>query len=462
MNQRLSQLGIIGFSALLMMSVGLFAFQSLNKLSQSSILNADEKAPTSLSYETRLQKGDEWFQAGHYTEAASEYAYAMQLEPEQAAPYLKLSTTYTASNDPTKAEENAKKAYELEAVPQNLATYAHALLNSGKINEAKALLESSSTPDQSLAYVKGLLALAEGADGKVFFQEALQLSGPVLPTKIQGFLSAYETYESAQGASQTYLSALLSKALLDANEPRLAQNMALSTLKIKSDYRDLWMILGYAQLELNQLAEAEDSFKAAKKIDSIKPEVHYLLGKTHYLQKEYDDCINEMELALLYNFEPAAEAYKKMAESHSALGQYNEALSAYEAMINVDPHSITLFKEPIRIATEEVKDLDRAQTLAQKGTNLFPSEALSHSLLASVHLKKEELEAAETSIQMAFKQNAKDPEAHLIAGLIREKQDNMEGAKWEYKKAFELSQAGDPINVSAAENYNRLMTPVSE
>ncbi len=278
------------------------------------------------------------------------------------------------------------------------------------------------------------------------------------PADLQGFLSAYENHEKAQGSDDSYLNALLSKALLDAQEYALAENLALSILKVKSDYRDVWMILGYTQLELNKLAEAEDSFKAAKKIDSVKPEVHYLLGNTHFLQKEYENCIDEMELALLYNFEPAAEAYKKMAESHTALSQYQEALAAYEAMVNVDPSSITLFKAPIGLAIEQVQDLDRAETLAEKGVSLFPGEALSHTLLAQVHLKKGALELANDSIQTAFDINPSDPEAHLLAAEIREQQGNLEGARWEYKKAFELSKAGDSINLKAAENYNRLMT----
>ena len=467
MNPRLSQFGIIGFSAVLMVATGLFAFQSINQLSQSNLLDADsiQTPEGSYSYETRIQKGDAYFEGGFYTEAASEYAYASQLQTQLSEPLLKLSAAYTALNDFTKAEENAKKAYDLEAgseapSAETVAIYAHTLLNNSKAEEAINLLNAYSEPNQSLLYTKGLATIATGTplDAKTYFEQALAQSGTVTPSSIQGFLTAYESYEKAQGSDASYLNALLSKALLDANECVLAENLALSTLKVKSDYRDVWMVLGYSQLQLNELAKAEDSFKAAKKIDSIKPEVHYLLGTTHFLQNEYQEAIDEMELSLLYDFEPAAEAYKKMAESHTALGQYQEALAAYEAMVNVDPSSISLFKEPIRLALEQVQDFDRAETLAQKGITLFPSEALSHSLLAEVYLKKGETDLANDSIQVAFDINPSDAEAHFIAGEIREQQGNVEGAEWEYKKAFELSEAGDDINLSAAESYNRLMT----
>lgn len=471
MNQRLSQFGIIGFSALFAVALGLFAFQSLSQLSQSNLLSSDsaEDVNTSTSYDARIKKGDDYFKGGFYTEAASEYAYASQIETELSEPYLKLAETYTALFDFAKAELNAKKAYDLEAGSESpsadtTATYAHALLNNGKTNDAINALNTVPVPSQKGLYTLGLATIAQGAalEAKSHFEQALAQSGTVTPALIQGFLTAYANYESAQGSDASYLNALLSKALLDANECVLAENIALSTLAVKSDYRDVWMILGYSQLQLNKLAEAEDSFRAAKKIDSVKPEVHYLLGTTHFLQNEFQDAISEMELALLYDFEPAAEAYKKMAESHTALGQYQEALAAYEAMVNVDPSSITLFKDPIHLAINQVQDLDRAETLAQKGVTLFPSEDLSHTLLAEVYLKKGESDLANDSIQTAFDINPSSAQAHFIAGAIREQQGNLDGAKWEFKKAFELSKAGDGINLASAENYNRLMTTAAE
>lgn len=465
MNARLSQFGIIGFSALLMISIGLFAFQSLNQLSQSNVLNAEpeENTASSPSYEARIAKGNDYFKNGFYEEAASEYAYANSLQKENPEPYLKLSVTYSALNELSKAEENAKKAYELEKnqgsiKPSTLARTSHCLLSNQKIEEALALLNSYSEPDQNILYVKGLAALIQGQEAKSFFEQAATQSGSLAPATLQLFLTAYQSFEAAQGSDSSYLNALLSKALLDANEAPLAEQLALSTLKVKSDYRDLWMILGYSQLEQNKLAEAEDSFTAAKKIDSIKPEVHYLLGEVHFLQQEYDASIREMELALLYDFEPAIEAYKKIAESHAALGHYEEALAAYEAMLTRNPSSITFFKTPIDLAINQVQDLDRAQSLAQKGVDLFPSEALAHTLLANVYLKKSNLELASEEITKALSLNSNEAETHLVAGQIHEQENKLESAKSEYKKAFELSEAGDSNNTKAAESYNRLMT----
>ena len=464
MNARLTQFGIIAFSAILMVAVGLFAFQSLNQIAQTDLLGSEENAEEgSLPYESRIKKGDAYFEGGFYEEAASEYAYAVQIEPNSVQGHLKLSRAYLGAHQYDKAELNAKTAYELEEPSAStVALYAQTLLSTGKANDAKNLLDTFENPTQEVLYVRGLTALAQGEEAKAYFEQAITQSGSISPAEIQNFLTAYEIAGAAQGSDSHYLNALLAKALLDNGELVLAEQLALQTLKVKSDYRDVWMILGYTQLELGKLPEAEDSFRAAKKIDSVKPEVHFLLGNTHFLQKEYEDCIDEMELALLYNFEPASEAYKKMAESHNALGQYEEALAAYEAMVNVDPSSVGLFEAPVDLALNKVQNLDRAETLAQKAVDLFPGDALGHTLLAQVYLKKGTTDLALQSVQKAFSADSEYAEAHLVAGQIREAENNLEGAKWEYKKAFELSTSGDSVNTAAAENYNRLMTTPTE
>jgi Tfp pilus assembly protein PilF len=118
---------------------------------------------------------------------------------------------------------------------------------------------------------------------------------------------------------------------------------------------------------------------------------------------------------------------------------------------------VNAYIDPFKTAIQKVKDLDRALTLAQKAVNQFPNEAMSHRFLAELYLLKGELALANDALQTAFTFDPNLAETHLIAGKIREAQSNHEGAKWEYKKAFELSRSGDEINQEAATRYNLLM-----
>lgn len=459
MNQRLAQFGIIGVSAILTISAGLFAFQTVSQWNQASVLTAPNEESGSVSYEKRISKGDELFEYGYIEEALTEYAYAAELEPDQAEVFQKLSLGYKALGDFEKAKLNAESAYTLDPSDEYIALYAHSLLDVLNPEQATELLSKGVGENQNLSYVRGLLAIVQedAETAQAEFEKALSLSGKISPALLQNLVNAYATYNSAQGSDTSYRDALVCKALIDAEEYVLARELALKTLNQKNDYRDVWMLLGYAQLELNDLPSAEDSFRSAKKIDSTKPEVHYFLANTLFLEEKFQESIEEMELALLYGFEPESEAYKKIAESHSSLGNAEEALSAYEAMLNGNPNTINEFIEPIQTAIEQVKDLDRALTLAQKALTTFPSEAMSHTLLAQVYLAKGEIDLANDSIQTAFDINPNLAEAHLIAGKVREQQSNTEGAKWEYKKAFELSTPGDEINQESATRYNLLI-----
>jgi tetratricopeptide (TPR) repeat protein len=235
--------------------------------------------------------------------------------------------------------------------------------------------------------------------------------------------------------------------------------MAMKVLNQQSDYRDVWTLLGYSQLKLENYEGAKQSLDQAVKIDSIKPEIHYFLGLSHYFLEEYDDAVTRFELALLYGFEPENEPYRKIAESQLFLERYEEALAAYEYLVKIEHSSVDDFVRPVWLAIEKVQDLDRALTLAQEAVTHFPGKAMSHNLLGWVYIEQGQLELADESLSTAFQIDPLMAEAHYNTGRLRELQGHTEGAIWEYEKAYELSESGDNISQQASEAYNRLVTP---
>ena len=219
----------------------------------------------------------------------------------------------------------------------------------------------------------------------------------------------------------------------------------------------MWILLGYSELKMDKNAEAEDAFKQAEKLDAVKPETHYFLGIAHYEQGEYSEAVDALELALLYNFEPEGEAYLKLADCQSQLGNYEDAVEAYEYLIKIDHTDLQLFERALDLTMNQLGDMDRALTLAQESTSYFAGEAGSHTMLAEVYLRRGETENAELSIQKAFDLDPDSAGAHFLAGQVRLAQDNKEGAKWEFKKAYELSEPGDALSVEAAQQYNSLI-----
>ncbi len=373
---------------------------------------------------------------------------------------LPLLSVYTAS----KAAINAfTESLALELQQFNVRVH---LVLPGRAPETRfgenaqpRMLSSIPEANQKLLYEKALFNVVQNhpAQAKIEFQAALTASGSLIPATLQNFLTSYSTFDAAQGAENTYLEALLCKSLVDTQEYELAAALSKQVLTQKNDYRDVWMLLGYSQYKLEQYSDAEDAFKQAKKIDSLKPEVHYFLGSTLSEEAKYSDAIDELELALLYGFDPAEEAYKKIADGHEALEEWTDAVGAYEALLNLSPSTVTLFQKPIELCLDQLNDTDRALTLAQKATNLFPSTALSHALLAKVYLAQGKPELANTEVNTAFQIDSNFVLAHYLGGQVREAQNNPDGAKWEYKKTFELSSEDDPLHSQAAERYNSLL-----
>lgn len=462
MKKHAIQFGVIAASASIVISLALLIFQVAGQFSMASLFQEAAEQTGSqdppLSYETRISKGDQLFEAGYYELAANEYATALSIQ-QNAEAYSKLGKTYLELSEVAEALEAYRRAMELNPSDETRSDTAHALIQNKQWEEARALLKEVSENSQTGIFYSAILNAYFGDHDKAQeqFTLAAELSGTVVPAWIQNFQNTYIAFEAQQNGQDIYLKALLIKALVDVNELVLAEELSLQTLYEKADYRDIWILLGYAQLKQKKYAEAEDSFMQAKKLDGTKPETHYFLGLAEYEQNSHEAAVDSFELALLYGFEPESEVYKKMALSQTSLGHYEDALEAYEYLVKIDTTDIYIFIEPIGIAMNILGDLDRALSLAQEMSSLFPNEVETYNLLAQVYLKRGEWEQAISSIDTALDINGNNAEAYYTKGEIEWAQENREVAKEAFKKAYELSFPGESVNQKAAEAYNALI-----
>ena len=464
-----AQLSIISLSGILLIGVVFFSIDAASELGSTYLFAfendylADLTVP--VNYEPRIAKGNSLAAAGYYSLAATEYALAINIQEENPEAYTKLGNTYLTIGDTGKAVEQYKLAVDLTPWDTDtLIQYGKALIHNKQFDEAGDVLYNLPSDTQEGFFYSGMLKAYFGEHDTAHdqFTSALGLGGSYAPTTIQNFINAFDEVNEMVEGDNSYLSAMLIEAYIDTEEFQLAEALALRVLNETNDYRDVWILLGYAQLQTEQYQSAEEAFKQAKTLDSIKPETHYFLGTAHYFQKEYEEAVEALELALLYGFQPEEEAYRKMAESHLFLEQYEDALESYEFLIKLNPSDINMFVRPIWISIDVLGDLNRALSLAEEAVSYFPSEAMSHNLLAWVYLERNEVEQADAAIEIAFSIDPNLAEAHFNAGRIRELQGNLEGAKWEYKRAHELAKSGDSISKVASEKYNELLNQEKE
>lgn len=456
------EIGIICASAAIIILSFFFLYKSAGQFSQTEILGAGDisKLEVPATYEKRISKGDKLMASKLYSMAASEYAFAINIQTESPEAYFKLGNAYLALRENEKAAIQFKKASDLDA--ENLvykSEYGHALIRNKQFDDAQAAFDSFTKESGEAKYYAALLDVYFGRfeDSKTKLEKAKILNAKVETSNIDKLLGIFALFEKLQDGQEVYLNALLAEAFNEMEEYELAEGLSLKILGSKSDYRDVWILLGYAQLKTENFAEAEISFKQAKKLDAIKPETHYFLATALYFQKKYEEGVVEYELALLYGFKPELEVYNKIADSYLLLNKYDEALAAYEHIIKIDNTDVTLFVKPVWIAITYLNDLNRALSLAKDAEAKFPENSMSHNLLGWVYIEKDELDKAEKELNLALSLDPSSVEALYNQGRLQEKKGNLESAKSYYKKTYENADETNSIAGLAAEKYNSLI-----
>ncbi len=455
--------GLVGGSLFLIEKIG-------SDVVQANLLEFDEipeakNIVESLDYETLIAEGDTLMDAAYYELASEKYDAATKLNPNNPRTYHLLGNSYLQTQEFDKATQNFFKAYTLS--PNNLEyaiSYGKGLIRTKEFDKALDHFQSLNKESQDVRFYSSLLKAYKGdyEGSREDIQESANYGGDIKPSYLQAINEAFQNFDLQQNGQEIFLQALLGKAMVDVEEYQLAQAMALKILNLQEDYRDVWTLLGYSQLKLKEYEDARESLSKALKIDPLKPEIHYFLALSNYFLEDYSQAVKYFELALLYGFKPESELYRKIAESQLFLEQYEESLSAYEYLLKIENGNVDDYVRPVWLAIEKVKDLDRALTLAKEAENKYPSQAMSHNLLAWTYLEQGELNLAEKSLNRALQIDPTLAEAHYNAGLLKEAQEKKDDALEEYAKAYELSKAGDNISEKASEAYNRLIIEKSQ
>ncbi|MFA5855440.1 MAG: tetratricopeptide repeat protein [Candidatus Gracilibacteria bacterium] len=443
MKKVLISLGIIGFISSLALTVTVISEPNLANIFKTNI-----KATLTESIQTATVKDPD------------------KPYKETSENYLQAANEFLSKKDYQNALSNINTAYNLNPSEDNLMLYTLTLIQNKNFEEAQNMLASSSPKNQTAFFYKGVIFVYEGKDyeAKESFKTALSLSGKIEPALIQNFITAYSSFESQMDGQRIYLNAMLAKASIDAKFYSVAEVLSKQILEEKADYRDVWMLLGYSFLKTLKYAEAEDAFLKAKSIDQVKPEIHYFIGVARYENGDYLGATEELQLSLLYGFEPKAEVYKRIAESQKAAGNAEEALSAYEYLLNIDQSSLGTFEDAVKVAINDVKDFGRALTLATLATTAFPSSEDAWNLLTEANLAAGDTQKATEANDTALGINPFYAEGYYQKGLILEAKNEAENAKAAYKKAYELaSESGKTTDVDlknqAATKYNSLIIP---
>lgn len=414
--------------------------------------------PSSPTYFEHLQKGDEFSAKNNDTLAFNEYILANKFNPEAIEPLLKIGKLHLKRRDYGRSLEIFLNV--LKKDPMNIEGNIYLIktyIGQGKPEKALDLTGTVQQQNDTIDYYKGLLYAYFGKyddSRKILALIAEKNTDPEIQKNAQEILKSYEVFSSTQGSQLIYLKTLIAKNLNQAKEYQLAISLLFQTVQEKKDYRDAWILLGYAYLNQDDTKNAIDALEQAQKLDPHKPETVFFLGLAYQSQSK-EKAIAFIEEAIKKGFEPKIQAKQKLADLYFDTGKYDQAAKNYEDVINLNSDDLSYFTRPLWIYIEKLQNGEKATALAQKALEKHPENAMSYNFLGWALLAKKDYNGARENLGKAIQKDPNLAIAYLNLGRLFEEINYQSTAKDYYKTAFDMGK-GTVIGNSAAEKYNTI------
>jgi len=429
---------------------------------------AESKTPEyqNPGYQEYIEKGIDYAQNGFYDFAIQEFFSAMELEPENREAYALLGRAQMQIKDWTHAVmslSNARK-YGDDKI-ETVSLLVRALIQSGKFEQAREIFLNfdEGSQEEEVLYLRGLLAVLDNnrevAGGS--FAKLLELypeSG--YKDEVNKYLEAYKEFDLFQDGHPMHIKTLLARALNENGQYTMAVEILKNVIQEKADYRDAWILLGYAQYARGEYVAGKNALEKAVELDPTKPEAQYFLGLTYAEMGEKDSAIRALEMSLEDGFTPETQVISKLAQIYLDNLDYQKAAETYENYLAKGGNAmLTNYVRPVWIYLDYVNTAEgyaKAVALSREAVTKFDDQALAHNLLGWSLIYTEEYTEAFAELNKAKALDPNMAAIYLNFGIWYEKQGSLDTAKKNYNTAYEKGN-GDSISNTAAKRYNELI-----
>ena len=239
--------------------------------------------------------------------------------------------------------------------------------------------------------------------------------------------------------------------------PHTEQHIPLlyDILNIKNNYRDAWIVLGYAYLNINKPDDAIDALTQAKDLTPEKPETLFYLGLAYFNKNDLDKAIYYIEKADKQGYEPKDQINLKLGDLYLLKKDYQKSADSYENVISKNTKNLDIFVRAIWLNIEQLDQPEKALALSQKALETHPNEAMSYNLLGWSYTALGKYDEAKKDLDIAISMQPDLDAANLNYGWLSEKSGDATEAKAYYKKAYALGH-GNSVSKLAATRYNSL------
>ncbi len=418
-------------------------------------------AETEKSFSQYIAAADDYFSKGYFKDAVDNYQNAAIINPKSSETLVKLGEALLKNNQTSNGRDAFEKAAEIE--PNSIylkVAIARSYLNERNIQKAKELIWELDTNDPLVKYYRAIVLILykdpEGA--KTLFNEIIALDPPPakeIRDKSQKFVDAYTEFSYYREGDQLFLELLLAKAMTDTEEYQASIPLLFEIINQQNNYRDAWIVLGYAYLNTDQPLEAIDSYKQAEALEPEKPETLFFLGLSHFANNDIDEAIHYIEKADENGFQPKDQISLKLGDLYLLRENYKEATKKYEDVIALNPKNIEIFVKSIWLNIDKTNEPEKAVELAIIALKYHPEKEMSYNLAGWAYTALEDFKKADEYLKIALSMNPNFDAANLNFGWLQEKQGKSLLAKEYYKKAYILGRSNGIGNL-AAKRFNKL------
>ncbi|HUS58976.1 MAG TPA: tetratricopeptide repeat protein [Planctomycetota bacterium] len=212
-------------------------------------------------------------------------------------------------------------------------------------------------------------------------------------------------------------------------------------IELRPDWSRPLLHIGTCQMDQGKLVDAEDTLKAAIKLDKADASARNALGIVYYRLKKPEAAEREYRAAAV--LKPGWIApHWNLVLLYDSQGQYRESDRCLDAILRIDPaHFGALYQRVQHLVGR--RDYGMAESYARKLVSLHAGSAESHEALGMVLWSREKMEAAEESFRRAMKADPNYAGGCLGMGHVRYHQRRFGEAEEFYRRAIELDPALD-------------------
>jgi tetratricopeptide (TPR) repeat protein len=297
-----------------------------------------------------FKTGEDFYQAGNYKDAISQFTNAIGINPEYKEAYFMRGCAHEETSEFQKAYDDFNRALIFD--PKDEVTYYHLgknLYELGKYKEALTMLHKATSIDKKLmeAYqqkILVLLKLGQGLEAIKVGDSVLALEGSAYNYYLCGLVN--ETLKSDQKAEWFYLKSIkenkkyidgyiaLSNIQIGLNKVEEAMINCNEALKLDPNSRKALIARSKVFVKKVDYRNGIDDLSRAIVLNPDDQELYYTRGIYYQQFIQHQNAINDFNKVLLLNPDNADALYQR-ARSNEEIANYSAAIKDYQSLVKI-------------------------------------------------------------------------------------------------------------------------------